>query len=58
MWDTKEKELGRSSPHRALSVRKYFAMLHANEKRLGAWETMKAEKGSGWNIAAWSCPAV
>ena len=43
---------------RADSVRKSFAIPQTNEKMLGVCATTNAEKGSGWNIAAWSCPAM
>mmetsp|Transcript_7064 Transcript_7064/g.26767 ORF Transcript_7064/g.26767 Transcript_7064/m.26767 type:complete len:267 (+) Transcript_7064:1266-2066(+) len=43
---------------RALSVRKNLAMPHTNWNTLGACATTNALKGSGWNIAAMSCPAM
>ena len=43
---------------RALSVRKSLATPQTNWIADGACATTKAEKGSGWNIAAINCPAM
>ena len=43
---------------RADSVRKCLATPQMNWIALGACATTKAEKGSGWNIAACNCPAM